>query len=344
MNKMDSNQPPARVYIFTYHRTGSNLLTQLLALEDQPNVQRQEEPDINGMRFFVPLLSLKLESGHMGTHVHALPPDQREEQVRCIKDGYKRLLQHLKNAEQEGKIICFKDHAHYITEPVAETRLLYGDGSVTDELPWTLRGPDELEQTDIGRSDLNETLFPDDFLKTWKPVFLIRHPAAAFPSFHRALVKAYGPEFVESDHGRKFFQKAMALRWIRKLYNFYAQHFSNSQHDQVPWPVVIEADDIITQPEILIKLCDITGLDSSRIRLSWEKKCTDEPLAWQVFRGTLYESTKLDPSKVVGDVDLDKESVKWREEFGDVVGRRMETSVREVMPDYLFLKSKRLRL
>ncbi|KAH8430726.1 uncharacterized protein LDX57_008389 [Aspergillus melleus] len=341
---MNTQKPSARVYFFTYHRTGSNLLTQLLALEDQPNVQRKDKPDINGMRFFVPLLSLKLKSGHMGTHVQALPPDQKEEQIGCIKDGYKRLLQHLENAEQEGKMVCFKDHAHYITEPVSETRLFHGDGSVTDELPWTLRGPDELEQTDIGRSELNETLFTDDFLKTWKPVFLIKHPGAAVPSFYRALVKAHGSDFVESDQGRKFCQKAMALRCVRKLYNFYAQHFSKSQQDQGTWPVVIEFDDIIFQPEILVKLCEITGLDSSRVRLTWDTKCTDEPPEWQAFRGTLYESTKIDPSRAVGEVDLDKGSVKWREEFGEEVGRRIEASVREAMPDYLFLKSKRLRL
>ena len=341
---MSSQRPPARVYFFTYHRTGSNLLTQLLALEDQPNVQRRDRSDINGMRFFLPLLSLKLESGYMGTHVQALPPDQREEQVRCIKDCYKRLLQHLENAEQEGKMVCFKDHAHYITEPVAETRLFYGDNSIADELPWTLRGPDELVQTDIDRSELNETLFTDNFLKTWKPVFLIKHPGTAVPSFYRALVKASGSEFVESDQGLKFCQKAMALRCVRKLYNFYAQHFSNSQHDQGVWPVVVEFDDIITQPEILVRLCEITGLESSRLRLKWNTKCTNEPLEWEAFRGTLYESTKIDPSRVVGDMDLDKESVKWQEEFEEEVSHRIEASVREAIPDYLFLKSKRLRL
>ncbi|OGM43183.1 hypothetical protein ABOM_008855 [Aspergillus bombycis] len=340
---MDFKQPPARFYIFTYPRTGSNLLTQLLALEDQPNVASHSE----GMRFFLPLQLLKLHSGHMGTHVQALPCDQKEAQVKCAKDCYSRLLRHLQTAEREGKIVCFKDHAHYVTEPIAETRLLHGEKSVTDELPWTLRGPEEVEQTIIGRSDLNDTLFSDDFLKTWKPIFLIKHPAAAFPSFYRALVRAAGSEFVESDQGRKLYEKAMALRWVYKLYHFYVQHFSNSRpcsDGHMLWPIVIEADDIITQPEILTKLCQIIGLDSSRLRFTWEKHGPEELPELQAFRETLYESTMVDRSKVIGDVDLDKESAKWQQEFGEVIGRRIETYVREAMSHYLFLKSKRLRL
>lgn len=341
---MDPQRPPARFYVFTYPRTGSNLLTQLLALDEQPNVQHQDKPDIEGMRFFLPLLLAKLKSGNFGAHVQALPSVEREEQVKCTKDCYKRLLQHIQNAQRAGRIVCFKDHAHYIAEPVAETRLLHGDNSVTDESPWTLRGPNELDQTGIGRSDLNETLFPDEFLKTWKPIFLIKHPAASFPSFYRALVKASSPEFPQSSQGQKLYQKAMALRWVIKLYNFYVQHFSESRSDQVQWPVVIEADDMITKPEILVKLCEITGLDSSKLRFSWEKKRTDEPAEWKAFRGTLYESTQIDVSKAIGDVDMDVEAAKWREEFGEAIGRMIETRVREAMPDYLFLKSKRLRL
>ncbi|PLB52329.1 hypothetical protein P170DRAFT_472232 [Aspergillus steynii IBT 23096] len=340
---MASDQPPARLYFFTYPRTGSNLLTHLLALDDQPNVQRQNPPEPYGMRFFLPLVLLKSKSRHLGTHVQALPQDQREEQERCVKECYGRLLDHIRNAEREGKMVCFKDHAHYIVEPVAEARLLYGDDSVTDQIPWTLRGPNELDQTDTDRSDLNDTLFSDDFLKTWKPAFLIRHPAAAFPSYYRALSKVSGPEFVQSDQGWKAYQKAMSLRWVYKLYNFYVQHFSKCRDDQASWPVVIEADDIINQPEILIKLCEITGLDSSRIRLTWEKSTSELP-GVQVFHGTLLESTKIDTSKAVGDVDLEKESAKWQGEFGEHIGRRIEAYVREAMPDYLFLKSKRLRV
>ncbi|KAE8381229.1 hypothetical protein BDV26DRAFT_301987 [Aspergillus bertholletiae] len=341
---MGSNSPRERFYVFTYPRTGSNLLTHLLALDDQPNVASNAE----GTRFFLPLQLLRLKHQCLGALAPALPYHQRAEQEKCLTDCFNRLLQHLDTAERDGKIVCFKDHAHYIIEPTAEARLLSGEQSAVDDAPWTLIGPNKLEQTRIGRSDLNETLFSDDFLKTWKPVFLIKHPAAAFPSFYRALVNAAGREFVESDRGWRFYQKAMSLRWVYKLYHFYLEHFRSpgqySTDDQLPWPIIVEADDIITQPAILVKICQIIGLESSRLRFTWDKMCSDESPGVQAFRKTLFESTAIDPSRAVGDVDLEKESIKWREEFGDEIGCRIETHVREAMPDYVFLKSMRLQV
>ncbi|KAF9885550.1 hypothetical protein FE257_012756 [Aspergillus nanangensis] len=333
---MGSNLLPERIYIFTYPRTGSNLLTQLLALDDQPNVASNDE----GTRFFLPWHMLKTK----WTSVQALSNGQRTEHEKCIKECFGGLLQHLDNAEREGKIVCFKDHAHYVIEPVAESRLLCGENGTATEAPWTLRGPNHLEQSTDGHSALNETFFPDEFLTTWKPVFLIKHPAAAFPSFYRAL--AGGATFDEPDQGWRFYEKAMTLRWVYNLYHFYVQNSQTSGQlsSDKPGPIVLEADDIIKQPEILGKFCQITGLDHSKLRFKWEKTRPDESARVQAFRNTLYESTGIDPSRAVGDVDLGKESGKWREEFGVEIGERIERYVRKEMPYYEFLRSKRLQL
>jgi hypothetical protein len=58
---------------------------------------------------------------------------------------------------------------------------------------------------------------------------------------------------------------------------------------------------------------------------------------------TLLSSEGIDAGKVAGDVDLDEQATKWRWEFGETTGRRLEMLVRDAMPDYEYLKARRLR-
>ena len=72
------------------------------------------------------------------------------------------------------------------------------------------------------QSPHNETLFPDDFLNTLKPTFLIRHPALAFPSYYRAARRADGDQYLRSEQGQRVCRNIMTLHWSRELYIFYA--------------------------------------------------------------------------------------------------------------------------
>lgn len=42
-------------------------------------------------------------------------------------------------------------------------------------------------------------------------------------------------------------------------------------------------------------------------------------------------------------LDIDTEAKKWKEEFGEQEGEKVERMVRAAMPDYEFMKAKRLR-
>lgn len=64
----------------------------------------------------------------------------------------------------------------------------------------------------------------------------------------------------------------------------------------------------------------------------------------QHMLGSLNSSEKIDLTKVVGDVDISEEAVKWKAEFGDEHARKLETYVREAMDDYEYMRSKRLTL
>ncbi|KAM5457391.1 hypothetical protein MaudCBS49596_000586 [Microsporum audouinii] len=344
---MGAVRSTGRFYLLTCPRTGSNLLMKILALEGQPNVTYRED----GGYFFSPLHLLRYDQNRVGAHVEELTPDQKENQIKCVKGCFNTLLRHVNEAESDGKLVVVKEHTHYLTDPVAETRFLHGQECIANELPWMLRGFDDLVQTTDGRSTNNETFFSDEFLMTWRPIFLIRHPALAFASWYRATVRADGEEQAKSAQGKQACKKVMTLRWTRKLYDFYVQHFDNvdkdsgspeNEKDTAAWPLVLDADDIISQPGVIVKLCDIVGLDSGRLKYSWEKDEQQRRPGIMAFRSTIDSSTKIDPTKVAGHVDIDQEAEKWREEFGEEIGRLVEEYVRAAMPDYTYLKARRL--
>ena len=69
-----------------------------------------------------------------------------------------------------------------------------------------------------------------------------------------------------------------------------------------------------------------------------------QPASAEMMLGSLNSSDKVNLDKVAGDVDIDVEAAKWREEFGETAGDRLETNVREAMSDYEYMRSKRLTI
>ncbi|KAA8649377.1 hypothetical protein EYZ11_005637 [Aspergillus tanneri] len=339
---MQSDKPLRRFYLLTYPRTASNLLLKILALEDQPNVK-------SGSYFFLPLHALRLDHGSESTHIEALAPDQKQKEIKCMKGCFSRLIQHLTEAEAKNQLTFVKEHTTFLTEPVAKTRAIDGQNSVTDEMPWMLDEQNGLTQPMEGRSVHNETLLSDSFLKTWKPSFLIRHPALAFPSYYRAVVRIGGEDYARSSRMRRYNRYMMTLRWTRQLYDFYADHFAATESAQGScndcnlWPLVLDADDVITHPTVVAKFCDLVGLDATKLKFKWEKERQERSPREKAMMSTIDESTGVNPSKATGCVDIDKEAARWKTEFGEDIGQMIDTFVREAMPDYMFLRSKRLR-
>ncbi|EEH18466.1 hypothetical protein PABG_07527 [Paracoccidioides brasiliensis Pb03] len=326
---------PRRFYLLTSPRTGSNLLLKILALEDQPDVYFRK----NGGYFFMPLVSLRAELRCSNKHVEKLSTEQKEKLEDCTKSCLIELYRHIETAESKGKLVVIKEHTNFLTNPVVKTQFLYGDDQPARAMS-SMRGD---------RSIHNETILSDEFLKTWCPAFLIRHPALSFPSFYRASIRADGEGFTKSIPGRRGLQMVMTMRWTRKLYDFYAEHFNKfkSQSEPADWPIVLDADDVMSEPAVLVKFCNIIGLDSNKLRYHWEpaKETKNPPrLPWfQAFRTTLDSSTTILTTKIAADINIDEEAKEWKKEFGEEDGQLVESYVRAAMPDYKFLKSKRLR-
>lgn len=161
---MSPAHQPRRFWRLTYPRTGSNLLERILALEDQPSI-------VTGPRqrtgyFFMPSIVLRLvKLKTAGRHIDTLTVGERTQLMESYQACFEDLQQHVNTAEAHGKDVYVKEHAPWLMEPVAETKFKFGRDS-TRETPWTVNAFEQ--QT---HSPRNETVLPDEFLKTWLPTY-----------------------------------------------------------------------------------------------------------------------------------------------------------------------------
>ena len=368
--KQQPNQ--RRIYLITHPRVASNLLVKILNLPKQ-NVQETFQ---GGYFFKDPLwksLDLKVDRRHIS--------DWSGEETTILKDLYQKSFddfqQWLATSETQDSVAFVKEHAIFMGDPVAKaeyaSRLYKGvsdqDNSLEPHhhaLPphWTVQAPygKQLKQLP---SPLNKTVLPDEFLLTFRPTFLIRHPALAFPSYVRAVT---GPHEKPTDKD----EEALAIReqeifmtfhWMRSLFDFYAQHSGlcsqrarqsasglsgESGTQEVTWPIVLEADDVINSPATVVRYAELVGLDASKLKWDWASIADEElhkmpPGRKRLFASTIVNSTGVIKGKSAEGLKIDVEAKKWRVEFGELYGTQMEKWVRAAMPDYLFLKERRLR-
>jgi hypothetical protein len=278
---------------------------------------------------------------------------------QSYQDSFNNLEGHVQTAKAEGKILFVKEHACFMTEPTALARFRLGENGVKDS-PWTVRvaARDVATAAATARSSLNETILPDEFLKTWLPTFLIRHPALVFPSHYRTIIDNEGAEAVPTEEAEH--SLIMTLHWTRTLYDFYAEHFANpapksddndndnDDDDDITWPLVLDANDIMTSPEVIIRFSKIAGLDPSKLQFTWSP-ASEQELAQIPSRiekrmlSNILASSGVMKERISADLDIDTEARKWREEFGERAGGKIEKWVRDAMPDYEYMKAKRLR-
>jgi len=129
---------------------------------------------------------------------------------------------------------------------------------------------------------LYEIYLQDKFVK-FKHTFLIRHPAKAIPSFYRAC----------SNSGYRCHIEA--LQGFSAMYELYTL----VQQRCHPSPVVIDADDLLSDPEtIMRKYCVATGLPFKESMLTWTPRCFPEwefDTPFRMWHGTVIESSGFIP-------------------------------------------------
>ncbi|KAI1343679.1 hypothetical protein F5Y15DRAFT_174139 [Xylariaceae sp. FL0016] len=321
-----------RFWLLTSPRTASNLLIRILNLEEQ-NVRET----YHGGYFFFP--SLRARIGLLDTPPAQWTSAQREAVYQGSVASFDTLQDYLDDARRDGQKVFVKEHCFFINNLYHEMQYMHGADSVEGE-PQVLPARGVPNPT---RSPNNLTVMPDEFLQTWHPTFLIRHPAMAFPSLYRTCLASIKIDGVGRARAEPY-EVETTMQWVRSLYDFYAAYFA--AQGEPSWPLVIDADDVMNRPEVVAKYAATVGLDPAKLRYSWDK-ATPEQLgkmnkAEQRMLSSISDSVGVDKSKLAGSIDLDVEAAKWRTEFGEEGGRKLEKWVRDAMPDYEFLYAKRI--
>lgn len=317
-----------RFWLISSPRTASTMLIRILNLDAQG-----VRPSNFGGYFFMPAFMKRnvLQSKPLSKW----SDEETKNTMETLQQCFDKLQDYIEKAEEEKQLIFVKEHAMLLNHPFIESEWLHGEGTATKELPPPLVPRGAAETT---RSALNKTCLPDEFLKLWKPTFLIRHPAMIFTSMFRMLRS----EGFDPQKDRPATE--LARHWQRALYDFY----ENLHGKDSNWPIVLDADDIMRHPELVAKYARIVGLDPEKLVFSWAKTPQEEvdkmPALRRAAHGYLNKSDKVDLSKVAGNIDIDQEAVKWREDFGDADGAEIERLVRAHMPDYEYMRSKRLTI
>ena len=161
---------------------------------------------------------------------------------------------------------------------------------------------------------------------------LIWHPAIAVPSYLRA----------RSDMRVK---PDCSLYFSRLLYDWYLQEH---EAGRAVAPIIVDADDFITQPILLKDLALRLGLGANEIAYEWSALSEDEfnsmPERIKKMQKTLRASSGLSQEKGHRDVDVDSERTLWHTEFGEKHGEDLHKFVLAEKPDYEYLWAKRMTM
>ena len=134
------------------------------------------------------------------------------------------------------------------------------------------------------------------------------------------------------------------MYWQRKLFDFYETQDVTSDGGFI----VLDADDLMVSPELVVKYAPMVGLDPEKLRFSWKRvpRVVLDQMHPMVkgAHSSLNASDRVDVSKIAGHVDITAEAEKWKADFGEDVATRIEKHVRDAMPDYEYMRSKRLTL
>ncbi|ETI20999.1 hypothetical protein G647_07342 [Cladophialophora carrionii CBS 160.54] len=353
-----------RVFLLTHPRTASNLLVRILNLENQPALGRPDDGAGRNAQFeyfFVSTVPLRIKLADQPSL--SWSEDERTEAMQRLQASADGLLRHLEEAEAGGRSVFVKEHLLWMLSPQAED-LVKRSGNLESRF-WKVKVPggtpvqggskaasyvSNHRQAGVQDKEAtvieNQTVFPDSFLRTWTPTFLIRHPALVFPSLYRTSVDLEGRDEARNNAGGMF-RIEMTWRWSRQLWEWYNKEWQEG--NTTLRPIILDADDIILEPQIITTYCKLVGLDAEKCRFEWERAGAEEEASMNFMERKMKSSLLssagiIRDGKVAAGLDMRQEVRKWSQEFGEEEARKIEAWVTAAMLDYEFLWERRLRV
>ncbi|PYI09172.1 hypothetical protein BO78DRAFT_395042 [Aspergillus sclerotiicarbonarius CBS 121057] len=347
---MNGNPPPRRLLLVSVPRTASNLLLKVLNIPDQPHTVTTDR----GGYFFYDAFVAVANDGRLTQ----LPSDWTEDAKADVQSAFQKCFDNLEEtctlAESGGMTIFAKEHAFWFFNPMAFTRAIYGaDKGPYDFASFRVQVPSVYGPTQTF-SPNNQTVFPDEYLRTWTMMFIIRHPAIVFPSFIRAMEKVSKIGIIDAAILPGTLATSVTLRWTRLLFDWCLEQTGSA-------PLLLDAHDVIHRPDAVTKFCRLAGLDPSKLKFEWERTTQvdsgsnssvpqngvpEQRDTWDaaksIMLSTLQGSSGVMKDKEPGVIDIATEAKKWRVEFGEEMAQFVEKAVSDAMPDYEYLKARRV--
>ncbi|THU89869.1 hypothetical protein K435DRAFT_677032 [Dendrothele bispora CBS 962.96] len=276
-----------RLFIFGHPRTRTNLFCRLW--QNHKDVLEWQYPFMQAWVYGPERQEIR---------ERVLAPGKLEEHVKdSFQAGLDALQEMIATAEAQDKVPMVKEHVYHMMDAISlcahlslscegKSRPLMVDRQL--DLPESHRVHDR----DVSRESSplpvpNPTLIPDRFLKTLSPVFIIRHPAKAFPSYLR-VCSAYGGSVLDAA-----FPINASYKWQRLLYD--SGLTNGNGHAHRVWPIVLNGDDLIVNAEdVMQKLCRQAGLDPSQICYTWDaEKSSSQDAISQALWSQVQSSTGI---------------------------------------------------
>ncbi|KAF2732302.1 hypothetical protein EJ04DRAFT_441266 [Polyplosphaeria fusca] len=332
--------PSKAVYnvLFTQPRTCSHLLLRILNLPQQPSIYAHPSSGY----FFISAMQKRFSDGRIGKYITEWTEEQKVDFRDSMNQSAERVENWIKEVQNAGKGTIFKEHTSWFIDSAWEEKFLRGLHNA-EEVDWSSISNNESVGRDTTRTAGNETVLSDDTLKKLRPTFLIRHPALAFPSLAKSSID------VINSADAQFF--SLTYHWSRRLYEWYSANLSEEQkqtnREDLQSPIILDADDIL-EPALVRKYADAIGLDTSALRFEWEVATQGElekasGLARRM-KSTLFASTSVEKGKSSEGVNIEAETKKWVEEYGQEIADRLAYLVEKAMPDFEWLKERRMRV
>ncbi|KAJ5297787.1 hypothetical protein PENANT_c012G11545 [Penicillium antarcticum] len=339
-----------RILLITYPRTASNLLVKMLSLDSQTAVVSNEK----GGYFFWNAFMTGRATGLTYKPIEHWNVEETDQIQREFQKGVNELEDKHEIAKSAGKITFAKEHAQWFANPAEVAKHLSGQGGPAS-LPFSIEVP-YISSSNGAFSSNNLTILPDEYLHTWTPTFLIRHPALAFPSFYRSMLDLENEGFAGPHERQPMLKLFSTLKWTRLLYDWYRQHGSDSSTksgDNIHLPLLLDAQDVTNEPAVVARYCELIGMDPTKLKFEWNREALGkaahpdgaaQKTPEEVMMATLNHSSTLLKEKTPVAIDMVAEAEKWKNEFGEDIGKQMEEWVQSAMPDYDYLRARRLHL
>ncbi|KAF2258018.1 hypothetical protein CC78DRAFT_538111 [Lojkania enalia] len=333
----DFSPEPFYNLLFSQPRTCSHLLTRILNLPAQANIHEHAGDGY----FFMDAFAARFAKRRPGKIPMSWPENQAPEYHLIVQKCVKSMEDWVKEVSETGKGCLVKQHVSWIIDPVSEINFVQGLG-INGLEAYNFDGKVDKVVVEGERSDGNQTVLPDALLKEFRPTFIIRHPALAFPSLVRASRDGLG-----LPDGQNW---ELNYHWSRRLCQWYASNLSPQQKktraEGVEFPIILDSDDI-EHPALIEKYAQAVGLDNSLLRWKWNAATPEEveknPAIVRRMKDTLIKSQGIVKGKSSKGLDMQEEKGKWMEEFGQDVGGKLCALVDKAMEDYEWLRERKMK-